>query len=241
MQRMHLIIVVQMKFGIGKCETMSICRFKVVDGEIERLNEDIIQVIRVERSQTQKSVWNILSNWERSWRPHQGYQHLSKSQWFDIIKWTKTDLESIQRKTVTMPIRQRGHHPKSSVIRTTLPWAWSISPNFTLAWFKTSRNPSLKSEYNFDWQEIHIFMQMNSGEFMVGRTTENTSWSTIGCQQICVGSINKDSKRFSSKPLASTDFLNRYQLSYWLCNQVCNIIDERWTLKFELLNYKPHY
>uniref|UniRef100_A0A6P7H095 Uncharacterized protein LOC114342846 n=1 Tax=Diabrotica virgifera virgifera TaxID=50390 RepID=A0A6P7H095_DIAVI len=40
---------------------------------------------------------------------------------FGIIKWSKTDIESLQRKVRTLLTKAHNHHPRSAVERTTLP------------------------------------------------------------------------------------------------------------------------
>lgn len=137
---------IHMEFGLNKCKTLNIEKGVIIGGDVQLPNGDIIQAMengetykylgfqqarmldenqakaRI-KGQFTKRVSSLLKtelNAGNLFQAVNTYATPVLTYSFGILKWTRTDLDEIQRLTRTMMTKHNCHHPKSSTLRTTL-------------------------------------------------------------------------------------------------------------------------
>ena len=138
---------IKMKFGLNKCRTINIVRGKLQEGGFEMQNGQNIaameaqetykylgmkQAQRIEQ-QTMKQeftkeflsrIRRVLKsnlNSKNTFKALNTYAFTALNYSFGIIKWSRTDIQNMQRKTRTLLMKAKKHHPRSALERTTLP------------------------------------------------------------------------------------------------------------------------
>lgn len=136
-----------MSFGMKKCQTVSVEKGKLKEGEpielepgkyIEAMTDKpykylgILQTHKIEHKEIkailnkefEKRLHNLLKsklNSRNLTTAINSYAISALQYSFGIVKWTQTDLEAINRKIRTELTKYRKHHPKASVERVNLP------------------------------------------------------------------------------------------------------------------------
>lgn len=136
---------IKMSFGIDKCKTITITRGKISPSaepelfEIGEMSQDdvykylgVMQSRRLEQRKVKQKLTNeVFGRIHKLAKSHLNGKNLFKAintyaipvltYSFGIIRWTVTELNTIQRKIRTTLTKYRVHHPKSCVERMTLP------------------------------------------------------------------------------------------------------------------------
>uniref|UniRef100_A0A8D8RDC3 Reverse transcriptase domain-containing protein n=1 Tax=Cacopsylla melanoneura TaxID=428564 RepID=A0A8D8RDC3_9HEMI len=140
---------ISMSFGLDKCKVINTKEGKCVTGEvtletgglIESMgDEDLYKYLGYQQAKTidHKNIKQALekeytSRLTKLCKTELNSKNLVKAintlaipvltYSFGVISWTKTDLESLMRKTRVLMTKERKHHPKSCTLRMTLPRA----------------------------------------------------------------------------------------------------------------------
>lgn len=138
---------VGMEFGLDKCRTLHIQRGKIQPGSFTMEDGQTIksmeagetykylgmkQARKLDHSTMKKEfTQEFVSRLRKILKTKLNSKNLTKAintyactaltYSFGVVKWTKTDIENLQRKMRTLLTKAQKHHPKSAVERTTLP------------------------------------------------------------------------------------------------------------------------